>query len=223
MARPRKVDARDTRQAILDASLELFARSGYFGTGVRAIAKAAGLRESALYHYFDGKEAILDALLKDLGPGRSSLLMELDVETLAKGLGPKQMLEKMVELMLEMWATPQEMRIIRVMLSEGPRLSEAGVIDPAALFGQAVVRMGRLFSELMRLGYVRRADPQVCALAFMGPLIALRLRGMAFAAGKPEMKPIRAAALAHVEFFWQGVEKQNTRSVSGSRERQPWH
>jgi AcrR family transcriptional regulator len=217
MARPRKVDARDTRQAILDASLELFARQGYFGTGVRSIAGAAGVRESAVYHYFESKQAILHELLRELGPGRSQLLAELDIETLARELGPRTMLQKIVEMMIELWATPQEMRIFRLMLSEGPRLSETKVIDHEALIGRAIERLGRIFEELTRLGYMRRADPHVQALGFMGPLIALRVRLLAMGGQKPDLKRIKAMAKAQVDFYWQGVAKLNERSVSTIR------
>lgn len=218
MARPRKVDARDTRQAILDASLELFARQGYFGTGVRSIASAAGVRESAVYHHFENKQAILHELLRDLGPGRAAMLGELDIETLARELGPHQMLRKLVEMVVELWGTPQEMRIFRLMVSEAPRLSEAGVIDHDAIMHQALTRISRVFSELNRLGYTRKAPPEVHGLALMGPLIALRVRLMAMATGgKPDLKKIKALALAQVDYFWEGATKLNGRSVSSVR------
>ncbi|MFT3840644.1 MAG: TetR family transcriptional regulator [Myxococcaceae bacterium] len=218
MARPRKIDARDTRQAILDASLELFGRQGYFGTGVRAIASAAGVRESAVYHHFENKQAILHELLRDLGPGRAAMLGELDIETLARDLGGKELLRQLVQMVVELWATPQEMRIFRLMMSEGPRLSETGVIDHDALIGQALKRISRVFAELNRLGYTRKAEPEVQALAFMGPLIALRVRVMAMAkGGKPDLKKVKTLALAHVDYFWDGATKLNGRSVSAVR------
>ena len=62
MGRPIHADGRQTRQAILDAALELFADKGYFGTSLRDIAAVVGVRESALYNYFRGKEALFSAL-----------------------------------------------------------------------------------------------------------------------------------------------------------------
>jgi AcrR family transcriptional regulator len=47
----------ETREAIHQAAIELFARLGYHATSMRAIASAAGIRPAAIYHWYDGKEA----------------------------------------------------------------------------------------------------------------------------------------------------------------------
>ena len=63
MARPKNADGQRTRQAILDAALDLFAEKGFFGTSLRDVAAAVGVRESALYNYFASKDALFEALL----------------------------------------------------------------------------------------------------------------------------------------------------------------
>lgn len=61
--RPEQPRGRDaTRQSILRAALELFARDGFEATTVRAIARRCGLTDAALYYYFKSKRQILDAL-----------------------------------------------------------------------------------------------------------------------------------------------------------------
>lgn len=52
------------REIILEAALTLFAEKGYDGVGVDEIAASVGMKGPALYHYFKGKEAILDALIQ---------------------------------------------------------------------------------------------------------------------------------------------------------------
>jgi AcrR family transcriptional regulator len=54
-----------TRKRIVDAALGLFAEHGYEGTSVRMIADQAGLSIGLLYNYFDGKQALLQALFEE--------------------------------------------------------------------------------------------------------------------------------------------------------------
>jgi AcrR family transcriptional regulator len=53
----------DTRKAIVEASMSLFARRGYHGTSVAQIAEATGLTKGALYWYFKGKEDLFLTVL----------------------------------------------------------------------------------------------------------------------------------------------------------------
>lgn len=53
----------NTRDAILEASMRLFAQRGYHGTSVAQIAKATGLTKGALYWYFKGKEDLFLTVL----------------------------------------------------------------------------------------------------------------------------------------------------------------
>lgn len=53
-----------TKDRILDAAIGLFAVKGYAGTSVREIARAVDLSEGALYKHFEGKDALLTAILE---------------------------------------------------------------------------------------------------------------------------------------------------------------
>ena len=55
----------ETRDAILRAALNLFARRGYHATSMRAIASAAKIQPAAIYHWCPSKEAILVELQDD--------------------------------------------------------------------------------------------------------------------------------------------------------------
>ncbi|MFR9801052.1 TetR family transcriptional regulator [Pseudonocardia sp. RS010] len=55
-ARPR--DSAATRRALLAAGRELFARAGYEGTTVRAVAERAGVNQALLFRHFGSKEGL---------------------------------------------------------------------------------------------------------------------------------------------------------------------
>lgn len=51
-----------TREAILDAATEVFALSG-LGASTRQVAEAAGVTQPLLLHYFEGKDALVRAVI----------------------------------------------------------------------------------------------------------------------------------------------------------------
>ena len=57
-------DNADTKQEILNVSLNLFSTQGYEATSVSQIAEAVGIRKASLYSHFESKQAILDELLQ---------------------------------------------------------------------------------------------------------------------------------------------------------------
>jgi AcrR family transcriptional regulator len=76
-----------TRNKILDAAEQLFAKNTYEGTTLREIAKQVGIREPSLYAHFTNKEAIYEAVIdRALLPFSNALLnwnaSELTLKTL---------------------------------------------------------------------------------------------------------------------------------------------
>lgn len=64
----------DNRQRLLDCALELFSQRGYDAVGVREVVEMVGVTKPTLYHYFDSKRGLLEALLQREG---SRMLTEI--------------------------------------------------------------------------------------------------------------------------------------------------
>ena len=60
------MDRGNTKQEILEASLDLFSVQGFEATSISQIASAVGIRKASLYSHFENKQAILDAIVKDV-------------------------------------------------------------------------------------------------------------------------------------------------------------
>src|SRR4029453_5269277 len=52
-----------TRRELLRIATRLFVAHGYQGTSIEAVLREAGISRGALYHHFDGKEALFAAVL----------------------------------------------------------------------------------------------------------------------------------------------------------------
>ena len=55
--------AKDTKERILAAALDMFSQNGYAGTNIRELTASLGLVKSGLYKHFKSKEKIWDSLL----------------------------------------------------------------------------------------------------------------------------------------------------------------
>lgn len=60
------MDRGNTKQEILEASLDLFSVQGFEATSISQITSAVGIRKASLYSHFENKQAILDAIVKDV-------------------------------------------------------------------------------------------------------------------------------------------------------------
>ncbi|MFH1374292.1 MAG: TetR/AcrR family transcriptional regulator [bacterium] len=69
IARPEKTAKADkgpgTRENILTAALDEFARLGMAGARVDRIARAAGVNKAMIYYYFSSKEALYQSVIKE--------------------------------------------------------------------------------------------------------------------------------------------------------------
>jgi AcrR family transcriptional regulator len=102
---------------MLDAALELFAVHGFHGTTVRQLAAAVGVRDSAIYAHFAGKQAIYDELFAQAGPPSFEAL-QVDVEALVAA-GPRQGLTYLVERLFATWSTRRARLFASVVIREG--------------------------------------------------------------------------------------------------------
>ena len=60
------MDRGNRKQEILNAALELFSVQGFEATSIAQIASAVGIRKASLYSHFENKQAILDAIVKEV-------------------------------------------------------------------------------------------------------------------------------------------------------------
>jgi AcrR family transcriptional regulator len=59
----RAVQKERTRAALIEAGRRLFAEHGYGSVGLSTVVAVAGVTKGALYHQFDGKSALFEAVL----------------------------------------------------------------------------------------------------------------------------------------------------------------
>lgn len=179
MVKPRHVD---TRQRLIDATLELVAERGFDGVGVGDIEAGAGLapRSGALYKYFDSKLAVLEAGLEQ----HLAAIGDVEAHAAVVPEGPVQEGVPEVEA-LTRWLLVEldrECTITHVIEREGDRLPELrdrmreGVSDRGYRIATAFIK------RWARTATVEPLDHEALAVILIGAIINLRRSTWTFGA-----------------------------------------
>ncbi|MCC6226958.1 MAG: TetR/AcrR family transcriptional regulator [Microthrixaceae bacterium] len=105
----------ELRERILDEALGLMAERGSAGTSMRQLADACGVRVAALYHYFESKNALLEAVIAERNYGRRNIVpIRFDPSATAP--------QRLRELFNQMWrGALEEESVWRLLLGEAIR------------------------------------------------------------------------------------------------------
>ncbi len=69
-----------SKDKILMAALDLFAKNGYHNTSVSAIARHAGISKGLIYNYYDSKEELLKGVIEMLMEDSSEFFLAMQKE-----------------------------------------------------------------------------------------------------------------------------------------------
>ena len=111
----RSIAQEEKRRLILDAAVRVFARSGYHTSRVGDIAEEAGIAHGLLYHYFSGKEEVLETVFRE--NWRS--LLEAFARIEATDEPPFDQLQGIAKVLLRSWRNDPD--LVRVMVREVAR------------------------------------------------------------------------------------------------------
>ena len=164
--------AKDTKERILAAALELFSRNGYAGTNIRELTAALGLVKSSMYKHFASKEDIWNVLLDEM-------IAYYD----ARFGSPEHLppvpdsLEALVELtmrMVDFTVHDEKIVMTRKLLSiEQFRDDRARALATKHFLTGLTEMFTHIFSGMMDEGLLRRDDPAMLAFGYTTPISAL--------------------------------------------------
>ena len=164
--------AKDTKEKILTAALEMFSQKGYDGTNIRELAASIGMGKSSMYRHFESKEDIWNALLDEM------------IAYYAERFGSAEHLPPVPDSPEDL--TAMTMRLVnftiydeRVVLTRKlltiEQFRDARARDLATKhFLTGLEQMFTpVFEEMMKKGLLRQEDPGMLAFAYTAPISAL--------------------------------------------------
>ena len=164
--------AKDTKEKILAAALDMFSQYGFAGTNIRELAGSLGMGKSSMYRHFESKEDIWNALLDQMiayyGEHFGS----------AEHLPPvPNSLEELTQMTMRMVNfTVHDERIImtrKVLTLEQFRDARARELATKHFLTGLTDMFARIFTDMMDKGLLRKDDPEMLAFAYTTPISAL--------------------------------------------------
>lgn len=149
----------DVRAHLLEAALRAFAEHGYERATIKVIAAEARVAPGLLYHYFENKEALLQALFEKSGTlvREAFLTAALTPEPKARLAALLRVSAQLVRENQDFWRISYRVRFQEAVLGGlGP-----GIAAQSALFHAAFVHL---------LGELGRPDPEIEAWVLFATL-----------------------------------------------------
>ena len=164
--------AKDTKERILTAALDMFSQNGYAGTNIRELAASVGLVKSSTYKHFESKEEIWNALLDEMIAYYGERFGSTE------HLPPvPDSLEKLVQMTMRLVDfTVHDEKVIKtrkLLTIEQFRDDRARALATKHFLTGLTEMFTRIFSGMMDKGLLRRDDPAMVAFAYTAPISAL--------------------------------------------------
>lgn len=168
------MDRGNTKQQILEASLELFSVQGFEATSISQIADAVGIRKASLYSHFESKQAILDALVEDVlrQYGARSIFAAADGEKAADSLPrtPDAAVQMILGQIRYILHDPSVSRARKMLVIEQFRNPELAALLTRQNYTDVLQYFTALVEQLSRQGVLREDDPEVMAAQLCLPV-----------------------------------------------------
>ena len=164
--------AKDTKERILAAALELFSKNGYAGTNIRELTASLGLVKSAMYKHFESKEDIWNTLLDEM-------IVYYDThfgspEHLPPVPDTLEGLAEMTRQMVDFTVHDEKVVMTRKLLTiEQFRDERARDLATKHFLTGLKDMFTPIFQGLMDKGLIRRDDPAMVAFAYTAPISSL--------------------------------------------------
>jgi TetR/AcrR family transcriptional regulator len=156
-----------SRDRILDAAEDLFARRGFTGVGMREVAETAGLGKSSLFHHFKSKAELYAAVV-----GRIlDLFDRRTTAALAAGGGPLARFDRWIDALMDTFAEhPTSARLLLRSLFEDDELTGTSEEEQRAdrTLKHLFSRVANLLREGMESGAFRAANIQHTLQSLVG-------------------------------------------------------
>lgn len=199
-ARVRRSEARPGE--LVEAALALFSERGFAATRLEDVAARAGVSKGTVYLYFDGKEQLFEAVV------RQAVSPNIErIESLVESFDGKteDMLRVLIGLIGGAAVRGQMSGIIKLVIAESGNFPAVARLYADAVIGRTVPLFRRILERGMARGEVRPVDPSAAWPLLIAPVVLLPLWQQTFARHVAFALDPEAVISAHLDVLLHGL------------------
>lgn len=161
----------NTKERILEVSLELFSQKGFDAVSIRDICKRVNIKESSVYYHFKNKQAILDEILSRFGEAASTAMRELEEEAGSTKISLNEIFFGLIgnrffeKYLMDGFCN----MVLRLLLIEQAGNSGLQEIYDRWIFEEPLAFQQRMFELLAKNGVIKSRDSRYLAIKYYGP------------------------------------------------------
>jgi AcrR family transcriptional regulator len=160
--------AEDRPREICAAALEVFAEKGFAAAKLEEIARRAGVSKGTLYLYFEDKEELFRAVVRDtVAPNIEAVRDAVISADLPFGEVVPMFLARFADIARRLPVGA----VAKMVIGESRNFPELAKVWHDQVASRAIAMLSGLIEKAQEKGEVRSGDPRLHAFSLMGPML----------------------------------------------------
>ncbi len=207
--RRRRKDARP--RELIEAALQAFAENGFAGSKMEDIAERAGVAKGTVYLYFETKDALFEAVVREK---ISPLFERLDLMTDSVPGSTAELLTAVIDrIYAELIDHPARRVVMKILIAEGSRFPQLTAFYHHEVLSKGKQILRRVVQRGIDSGEFRDTPVLAHPEVIMGPAILAAVWKMTFEQTSP--LDIEVFMKAHLDIILHGLLGRSERRAPG--------
>ncbi|MBU6443632.1 MAG: TetR/AcrR family transcriptional regulator [Alphaproteobacteria bacterium] len=194
-------------QEILDAAMSVFAAKGYAGTRMEDIAHEAGITKGTIYLYFENKEAVLKALVRD---SIGSTIDQLAGQVQAFEGSTPDLLRFVLTAMAQFIVTSDRVVLPKIVVAEAGNFPELARFYRDEIIDKGLGLLSAVIARGSARGEFRAVVPGHVARLCIAPLLLAAIWRTTFAQFDAAPYDYQGLTETHIETLLRGLAAEGT-------------
>jgi AcrR family transcriptional regulator len=187
---------------IVAAALEVFSEKGFAAARLDDIAARAGVSKGALYLYFETKQDLFRAVVRDsVAPNLNAIEQAVSAVDLPFAQVVRMLLSRMADVMM----TTRLPSVAKVVIAESRNFPDLARIWHDDVVSRALGIATTLIERAQAKGEVKPGEPRIYAFSLAGPMLMGALWREVFEPVGARPVDLREVARQHAETALQGM------------------